>query len=141
MDEKIELEIMNERFGKDSLIALATVYNGMPYVRNVNGYYKDGCFYVITYALSNKMKHINLDNNVAISGEWFSAHGKAIDLGWFKDINNIEIAEKLREVFYEWIDNGHNNFDDQNTHILKIVLADGILFSHGKKYLIDFTTI
>lgn len=35
--------IMKERFGKDSLIALATVSDGKPYVRAVNSYYEDGC--------------------------------------------------------------------------------------------------
>lgn len=32
-------KIMAERFGKDSIIALATVEDGMPYVRWVNAYY------------------------------------------------------------------------------------------------------
>jgi hypothetical protein len=30
---------MKERFGKDSVIALATEENGIPYVRYVNAYY------------------------------------------------------------------------------------------------------
>ena len=47
-------KIMIERFGKDTVIALATVEQEMPYVRNVNAYYEDGSFYIITYALSNK---------------------------------------------------------------------------------------
>ncbi len=50
--------ILNERFNRDNIIALATVQDGTPYVRNVNGFYEDGSFYVITYALSNKMKQI-----------------------------------------------------------------------------------
>ena len=41
-------KIMIERFGKDSVIALATTENGVPYVRNVNAYYEDGAFYIIT---------------------------------------------------------------------------------------------
>ncbi len=32
---------MKERFGKDSVIALATEENGIPYVRYVNAYYED----------------------------------------------------------------------------------------------------
>lgn len=48
-------------------------------------------------------------------------------------------TEKLKEVFYTWIDNGHNNFEDQNTCILCIKLTEGILFSHGTRYDIDFT--
>lgn len=131
-------EIMNERFGKDSIIAIATVKDGQPYVRNVDGFYEDGAFYVITYALSNKMRQIEENPHVAISGDWFTAHGKGINLGWFCKEENKNIAEKLRAAFREWIDNGHNNFDDENTCILCIKLTDGILFSNGKRYDIDF---
>ena len=131
-------EIMNERFGKDNIIALATVKDKEPYVRNVNGFYENGAFYVITYALSNKMKQIEENPHVAISGDWFTAHGKGINLGWFCKDENKDIAKKLRNAFHEWIDNGHNNFDDENTCILCIQLAGGILFSHGTRYDIDF---
>lgn len=51
-------EILIERFGKDSIIALATTVDNIPYVRNVNAFYTDGAFYVLTYGLSNKMKQI-----------------------------------------------------------------------------------
>ena len=77
--EKLTLEtkkMMDERFGQDSIIAVATVKDGEPYVRNVNGYYENGAFYVITYALSEKMKQIEKNPRVAISGEWFTAHGR-----------------------------------------------------------------
>lgn len=126
--------IMNERFGKDNLIALATAKNGVPHVRNVNAFYYDGSFYVLTYALSNKMKQIQLNPNVAIAGEWFTGHGKAVNLGWFCKEDNAAVAEKMRNAFATWIDNGHNNFSDKNTIILQIALTDGVLFSHGTKY-------
>lgn len=132
-------EIMNERFGKDNIIAIATVKDGKPHVRNVDGFYEDGAFYVITYALSNKMKQIEENPHVAISGDWFTAHGKGINLGWFCKDENKSIAEKLRKAFCAWIDNGHNNFDDENTCILCIRLTDGILFANGTRYDIDFT--
>ena len=35
----------------------------------------NGAFYIITYALSNKMKHIENNSAVAIAGDWFTAHG------------------------------------------------------------------
>lgn len=50
--------LMDERFGHDSVIALATQDGDMPSVRYVNAYYEDGAFYVITYALSNKMQQL-----------------------------------------------------------------------------------
>ena len=132
-------EIMEERFGKDSIIALATVENGMPYVRNVDGYYEDGAFYVLTYALSDKMKQIEKDPVVAIAGEWFTARGTGENLGWFRKKENEKIAEKMKKLFAEWIDNGHNNFDDENTCILRIELTDGVLLSHGTRYELDFS--
>ena len=62
-------KIMMERFGKDAVLALATADNGVPYVRSVNAYYEDGAFYVITHALSNKMKQIKHNPAVAIAGD------------------------------------------------------------------------
>lgn len=132
-------QIMNERFGKDNVIALATVGEGEPYVRYVNSYYEEGAFYIITYALSNKMRHIEQNPAVSIAGDWFTAKGKGVNLGYFGKQENTGIARMLRTVFVEWIDNGHNNFADENTVILKIELIDGVLFSQGKRYHIDFT--
>ncbi len=131
-------KIMAERFGHDSLIALATVKGDRPSVRTVDGYYEDGAFYVITYALSNKMKDIEANPNVAVSGEWFSGHGIGENLGWFCKKENTEVANTLRKAFEAWIDNGHNNFDDENTCILKIRLTDGMLVADGKWYGIEF---
>lgn len=125
---------MIERFGKDTVIALATIENEVPYVRFVNAYYENGAFYIITHALSKKIKHIEGSSTIAIAGEWFTAHGKGINLGYFGKRENDMIAKKLKNVFAEWIDNGHNNFDDQNTIILCVELTDGILLSHGTKY-------
>ena len=127
-------EIMAARFGKDTVISLATANNRIPYVRNVNAYYENGVFYIITHMLSNKMKQIEKNPTVGIAGEWFTAHGKAINLGYFGRKENHVIAGKLKEAFAEWVDNGHNNFDDENTIILCIELTDGRLFSHGTMY-------
>lgn len=127
-------KIMAERFGKDTVISLATIKDGVPYVRYVNTYYENGSFYTITYGLSNKMKHIEVNPVVAIAGEWFTAHGKGINLGYFGKPENALIAEKLRMTFSEWIDNGHNDFSDENTVILQVELTDAVLLSHGTRY-------
>ena len=80
------------------------------------------------------MKHIKDNPVVAIAGEWFTAHGKGINLGYFGKTENQKIAEKLKIAFAGWIDNGHNNFDDENTIILCVELTDGLLLSNGKGY-------
>ncbi len=136
-------EIMNERFGHDTLIALATIAEdgGTPWVRAVNSYYEDGSFYVITYALSNKIKQIQNNPKVAICGDWFTGHGIGENLGHILDERNVGIAEKLRAAFAEWYNNGHTNEADPNTCILRIRLTDGVLFSHGTRYDIAFTNM
>lgn len=67
MKEKFPPEaerIMQERFGHDTLLSVATVDGEISYVRTVNAYYEDGAFYIITHGLSNKRKHIRKNSNV-----------------------------------------------------------------------------
>ena len=131
--------ILSDRFGKDSLIALATVEDGIPHVRTVDAVYIDGAFYVVTYALSGKMQQIAKNPTVAISGEWFTAHGVGENLGHVLLPENEEIMDILRSAFAAWYDNGHTNEADHNTCLLKLKLTDGVLFSDGTRYEIDFT--
>lgn len=84
------------------------------------------------------MRQIEKNPIVAVAGEWFTAHGKAADLGYVGKPESAGIAEKLRRAFSEWIDNGHVDFDDGNTCILSIRLTDGVLFSRGTRYDISF---
>lgn len=131
--------LMDERFGHDNLIALATVDGDSPAVRTVNAYYEDGAFYTITYALSCKMQQITKNPKVAMCGDWFTAHGVVESMGHILSEENADMADKLRTVFAEWYDNGHTNEADPNTIILRIQLTDGVLFHHGTRYDIDFT--
>lgn len=131
-------KLMNERFGHDNLIALATVDGDSPAVRTVNAYYEDGCFFIITYALSCKMQQIARNPKVAICGDWFTAHGVGISMGHILREENVDIADKLRSIFAEWYNNGHTNEADPNTIILRIKLTDGVLFHHGTRFNIEF---
>ena len=131
--------IMDERFGHDNLIALATVDGNSPAVRTVNAYYEAGSFYTVTYALSGKMQHIAKNPQVAICGDWFTARGFGENMGHILLPENADMADKLRKVFSEWYGNGHINEADPNTIILRMKLTDGVLFNHGTRYDIDFT--
>lgn len=130
--------ILTERFGKDTLIALATESGGTPYVRAVNAYYEDGAFYVITHALSNKMRQLAQNPAAAIAGEWFTAHGTGVNLGYIGKEENRRIAGKLKDAFASWLDNGHVDLMDENTVVLRIALTDGVLLSHGTRYEVAF---
>lgn len=130
--------ILEERFGHDNLIALATVDGDSPAVRTVNAYYEDGCFYTVTYALSGKMQQIAANPKMAICGDWFTARGIGESMGLILCKENADLADRLRAAFAEWYSNGHTNEADQNTIILRIRLTEGVLFHHGTRYDIDF---
>ncbi len=132
-------QLLEERFGGDSIISLATTDGLFPYVRQVDAYYEDGAFYVLTHALSGKMQQIAQNARVAIAGEWFTAQGEGQCLGWIGSPENAATAAKMHQVFAAWIGNGHTDLADANTCILRIQLGHGVLFSHGTRYEIDFT--
>ena len=132
-------KILIERFYKDSLISLATAENNVPYVRTVDAFYENRSFYVLTYAPSNKMKQIASNPHVAICGDWFTATGSGVNLGYLYKEGNEEIAEKMKTLFAAWIDNGHNDLSDENTVILQIRLTEGTLVADNRWTEIDFT--
>ena len=125
--------LLSERFGKDSLIALATIEEGMPHVRTVDAYYQDGAFYCVTYALSNKMRQIESAPKVAVCGEWFTGHGVAQNMGHVLLEENRAMMDALRRAFAAWYSCGHVNEEDPNTILLKIALTDGVIMAHGKR--------
>lgn len=133
MDREMH-EIMVERFGKDSLIALATVSGDTPYVRAVNAYYMDGAFYCVTHAKSNKIKQIEINPVIGLCGEWFTGHGRGENLGHVLHEENRAVMDVLRPAFAAWYSNGHVNEADPDTILLRITLTDGVLMKHGKRY-------
>ena len=133
------IKIMTERFSKDSLIAVATTDGERLYNRIVDAYYENGAFYISTYALSNKMKQIKANPQVAVCAvDWFSGHGTGKNLGWVLEPQNADIRQKLREAFV-WYD-AANNEQDKNCCILEVRLTDGMLIKdhHAIRYQIDF---
>ena len=131
--------ILAARFGRDSLIALATAVDGRPHVRTVDAVYVSGAFYVVTHAKSGKMQQIEYNPLVAVSGDWFTAHGVGENLGHVLLQEHAAIMRTLRTAFAAWYGNGHVNEADPDTVLLRIRLTDGVLFADGTRYDIDFT--
>lgn len=130
--------LMQEQFGCDVIIALATCTENGVNVRNVNGYYKDGAMYVVTHSASQKMRDIERKGDVAVCKDLMCAHGIGENLGSPKKEANRELRDELKTVFCAFYDR-HVNEDDPGTCILKIILTDAVAFSKDTKYLIDFT--
>ena len=142
------ITLLEEKFGngKDNLISLATIMRELgtdgkprPAVRNVDAYYEDGTFYVVTYAKSNKMLQIAHNPEVSVCGEWFTAYGAGENLGWVLDPKNAQIRAKLRTAFAIWYDEA-NKEENEDCCILAIHLTRGILnINHWEKlYCMDF---
>ena len=130
--------ILSERFGHDSLIALATIHDGKPAVRAVNALYIDGSFYVITHALSGKMQQLAADQHAAICGEWFTANALGENIGHVRAPENAALAVRLRDAFSSWYGNGHVDESDPHICILRLRLTDGILMHHGTRHELTF---
>lgn len=126
-------KILNERFGKDSLIAVATCEWNTPHVRAVDAYYLNGAFYCVTYARSNKMRQIEKNPVVGLCGEWFTGHGIAQSLRHVLLEENRAMMDILRPAFAGWYSLGHVNEEDPNTILLKITLTDGVIMDHGNR--------
>ena len=144
------MRLLNERFGhgKDNVISLATISlepgpegNPRPCVRDVDAYYEDGVFYIVTYAKSNKVQQImaNPEVSVSVHLEDFFSSGIGRNLGWVLDPANSRIRDKMRTVFSEWYDFA-NNESDENCCILAIRMTKGTLrIDHGAMfYHFDF---
>ena len=100
------MNILDERFGKDAVISLATINGNRPAVRNVNSFFEGGAFYSVTYTKSAKMQQISVNPEVAIDVcfSWFTANGIGENLGWVRDEKNTEMMKKLRIAFADWYD-------------------------------------
>ena len=138
MDKYVKgMSILENKFGnyKDNVLGLATISTELnaggkprPVVRDVDAFYENGAFYVVTYAKSSKMQEIAQNNEIAIAVnfEWFTASGIGENMGWVKKPENAEMRVKLRKAFEKWYDMA-NNEDDENFCILKLGLTNGII--------------
>jgi hypothetical protein len=128
---------MKELYGHDVAMPVATVNGDKANIRVVNAYYKENAFYITSYALSNKMKEIEKNPNVALNHNLFVAHGWGKNIGNPLEERNRDLREELRQVFFAFYDK-HVCEGDPNTCILKIDLMDALVFAHDYKYFIDF---
>ena len=83
------------------------------------------------------------------AGDWYTARGVGESLGAVGKPENAALLIKLRQAFAGWIDNGHTDFQDENTVILdnghtdfqdentvilRIRVTQAVLMSHGVRY-------
>lgn len=124
-------------YGKDTVMSLATVNQDKANVRAINAYFRENAFYITTYLLSNKMREILKNPNVALNHNLFVAHGIGENIGNPLDKQNKKLRDELKSVFFKFYDR-HVDEHDENTCILRVLLTDALFFTNNYKYYIDF---
>ena len=144
------LQIIRERCGggKDNLIALATIAltegpeaKPRPYTRDVDAYYEDGSFYVMTWGESTKIRQIEKNDEVAftVSGQWFAGNGIGENLGWVMAPKNATLRAKLRKAFAAWYDFANDETKEQCCILAVRITNATVLVDHGAvRYNMDF---
>lgn len=131
------MNVMEALFARDYQFALATTKDDIPSVRVIDTYYDDGCFYIVTYVESKKVKELEINNHVALCNNLYSFSGVAQNVGHPLKSENSEIREKLIKAFEPWYFK-HNNENDEKMCYIKIELTDGFFYKDGKGYKVDF---
>lgn len=94
-DLETAMIVMTELFSKDCVFALATSNENKPSVRMIDTYYKDGAFYAVTYANSEKVKELETNEKVALCNQAYRFDGIACNIGHPLKSENSAIREKL----------------------------------------------
>lgn len=131
------MNIMNELFARDYQFAFATTSNDIPSIRFVDTYFDNGCFYVVTYSKSKKVKELEVNKNVSLCNKSYNFTGVAYNLGHPLKPQNSEIRKKLIRAFEPWYFK-HNNEDDENMCYVKVELTHGFFYKDGTGYRVDF---
>lgn len=129
---------MTVLFAKDSQFALATAVENIPSVRYVDTFYDEGCFYIVTSAVSRKVHEISENPRVSpCSRRMHAFSGTAKNIGHPLRTENREIREKLIHAFGPWYFK-HNDENNENLCLVRIKLEFGFFQNDGTGYKVDF---
>jgi len=131
------LKVMNELFARDYQFALATTNNNIPSIRFVDTYFDNGCFYIVTYAKSKKVKELEINENVSLCNKLYNFQGVAYNIGHPSKPQNSEVREKLISAFEPWYFK-HNDENDENMCYVKVELTYGFFYKNGTGFKVDF---
>jgi len=131
------MEVMKELFAKDYQFAMATALENVPSLRYVDAYYKEGSFYIVTYANSQKVKELEVNPSVSLCNKLYSFSGNAYNIGHPLKQENQKIREILIKAFEPWYFK-HNREEDETMCYVKVDLTHGFFYRDGTGYKVDF---
>lgn len=132
------LSAMEDLYGRDVPMSLATVDGDRPDIRVVDAYFIGGAFYVVTHLQSGKMREILKNPRVALNHQLFVARGVAENIGHPLTKGNETLRGALQRAFVKFYGR-HVDESDPDTCILKITPEWALVFAGGFKYIADFT--
>ncbi len=132
------MKAMNDLFSRDYQFTLASVKDNVPSQRVVDTYFDGKDFYVVTYALSRKVKEIRCNPEVSICARKpYNFQCKAYDIGHPLKPENAAIRDQLIKVFAPWYF-AHNNEGDENMCYVRLEPQTGFVFDDTTGYNVDF---
>lgn len=131
------LEVLSQLFARDFTFVFATVQDNEPSQRVVDTFYDDGVFWIVTYALSNKVKELEKNPHVSLCNTFHIFKGTAYNQGHPLKVGNAAIRQKLVKVFEPWYF-AHNNEDDEHMCYVKVIPEAGFFHKDGTGYKVDF---
>lgn len=130
-------EVMQDNFGHVVEMSLASCVDNNVTVRDVNAYYDDGKFYVLSKQGNSLMHDIAANPRVALCHGSHNVYGTAQSLGHPLEAKNAALRKKLKRQFslnYDEYVTEHN----PEMRIVEITVTAAETFTRYHRYEIDF---
>lgn len=134
---KRALEVMSENFGHVTEICLASGAHDVLSARDVNAYYVDGKFYVLSRLGNSLMNDVQVNPNVALCHGSHNMRGVVRSLGHPLDVQNYAIRREMKKQF-SLNYNEYASEDDPDMRILEITLTYAQTYTRFHRYEIDY---
>lgn len=130
-------EVMHENFGHVVEMSLASCMDNNVTVRDVNVYYDNGKFYLLSKSTNSLMRDIAVNPRVGLCNASHNVYGNAKSLGHPLESKNADLRKMLKRQFsmnYDEYVTEHN----PEMRIVEITVTTAETFTRYHRYEIDF---
>ena len=130
-------EVMHENFGHVVEMSLASCMDNNVTVRDVNVYYDNGKFYLLSKSTNSLMRDIAVNPRVGLCNASHIVYGNAKSLGHPLEAKNADLRKMLKRQFsmnYDEYVTEHN----PEMRIVEITVTNAETFTRYHRYEIDF---
>ena len=130
-------EVMHENFGHVVEMSLASCMENNVTVRDVNVYYDNGKFYLLSKSTNSLMRDIAVNPRVGLCNASHNVYGNAKSLGHPLEAKNADLRKMLKKQFsmnYDEYVTEHN----PEMRIVEITVTTAETFTRYHRYEIDF---